>query len=94
LVLLTDVPAVVADYGSDHPRPLGSVTVDQLDGQSFAAGSMGPKVEAACRFATATGNPAVIGALDDLAAVLDGRAGTRISPAAGDTADRPQEPTR
>ena len=81
LVLLTDVSAVIADYGTDDARALGSVTVDQLDGQSFAAGSMGPKVEAACRFATATGATAVIGALDDLAAVLDGRAGTRISAA-------------
>ena len=45
----------------------------------FAAGSMGPKVEACCHFATTTGNRAAIGALEDLAAVLAGEAGTSIT---------------
>jgi carbamate kinase len=40
---------------------------------------MGPKVEAACRFAERTGGEAVIGALADLAAVARGEAGTRIA---------------
>jgi carbamate kinase len=45
---------------------------------------MGPKVEAACRFADATGNVAAIGALKDLPAILTGKAGTTISSAASD----------
>ena len=79
LVLLTDVAAVVAGYGTPDARPLGAVTVDELSGEAFAAGSMGPKVEAACRFVRESGRPAAIGALDDLTEVLDGRAGTQIS---------------
>ncbi len=55
LVLLTDVPAVVSGFGTDHARPLGRVTVAELRSEAFAAGSMGPKVEAACRFAEITG---------------------------------------
>jgi carbamate kinase len=44
----------------------------------FAAGSMLPKVIAACDFAKATGRPAVIGALSDIDAMLAGTAGTRV----------------
>jgi len=46
---------------------------------SFAAGSMGPKVEAACRFAAATGKRAAIGALGDLGKIIAGEAGTTVS---------------
>jgi carbamate kinase len=45
---------------------------------SFPAGSMGPKVEAACHFAEATGKRAAIGALKDLSSILHGKAGTTI----------------
>ena len=44
----------------------------------FAAGSMGPKVEAAVRFVEATGNRAAIGALDHIEAIVDGTAGTQV----------------
>jgi carbamate kinase len=81
LVLLTDVPAVYLDYGTDHQRALGQVSVDDVSGTDFPAGSMRPKVEAAAHFARQSGHPAAIGALDDLADVLDGRAGTHITPA-------------
>ncbi|MEL4166634.1 carbamate kinase, partial [Pseudomonas sp. ZS001] len=47
----------------------------------FAAGSMGPKVQAACEFARNTGKVAVIGALADIDAIVQGTAGTRISTA-------------
>ena len=80
LVLLTDVPAVIADYGLPTAHPLGSVTVDLLGTESFAPGSMGPKISAACRFVTESGRTAIIGSLDDLANILAGRAGTRIVP--------------
>lgn len=77
-VSLTDVAAVIAGYGTPDARPLGEVTVDELAAERFADGSMGPKVAAACHFARSTGNVAVIGALDDIAAVAAGEAGTRI----------------
>jgi carbamate kinase len=50
----------------------------------FPAGSMGPKVDAACRFAEASGKSAAIGALKDLPAILAGKAGTTVSLAASD----------
>lgn len=80
LVLLTDVPAVVADYGTPQAKPLGRITVESLSTQQFADGSMGPKVAASCRFATESGGgTAAIGSLDDISAVLAGEAGTQIT---------------
>lgn len=78
LVLLTDVAAVIANYGTPDARPLGAVTAESLADHSFAAGSMGPKVEAACRFARESGRTAAIGALGDLGEVIAGRAGTQV----------------
>jgi len=79
LVILTDVPAVIAGYGTPTARQLGHVTVGELAAEDFAEGSMGPKVAAACHFANRTGRVAVIGSLDDIAAVVAGTAGTRIT---------------
>jgi carbamate kinase len=78
LLLLTDVPAVELDWGTPNARPLRDTTVRELQAQSFAAGSMGPKVAAAISFVTNTGNVAAIGALADAAAVVDGTAGTQV----------------
>ncbi len=78
LVMLTDVPAVMADFGTPAQRPLGEVTVDELDEGIWAAGSMGPKVNAACQFVRATGGRAAIGSLDEAAQVVAGRAGTQV----------------
>jgi carbamate kinase len=78
LLLLTDVEAVQVGYGTAHPRPLRHVTPGELRAHSFPAGSMGPKVEAACRFAELTGGFAAIGRLDDAAALLGGAAGTIV----------------
>jgi UDPglucose 6-dehydrogenase len=50
----------------------------EMRARSFAAGSMGPKVEAACRFVDETGHPAIIGSLDDAAAVIRGDVGTIV----------------
>ena len=47
-------------------------------GHQFAAGSMGPKVEAAARFAAKTGNRAAIGSLGDISAIVAGTAGTSV----------------
>ncbi|HWA53235.1 MAG TPA: carbamate kinase [Solirubrobacterales bacterium] len=80
LVMLTDVGAVHLDWGGAEERPLGRVTPAELRRHSFAAGSMAPKVEAACRFAEATGRRAAIGGLDDAVEVVRGEAGTQVSP--------------
>jgi carbamate kinase len=80
LLLLTDVDAVYADFGTPRARPLRRTTSAELRSERFAAGSMGPKVEAACRFVEATGRPAAIGRLNEAQAVLKGDAGTTVSP--------------
>lgn len=79
LVMLTDVPAVETDYGQPGSVHLREVTPHELRAHSFPAGSMGPKVDAACRFVERTGGVASIGALVDAAQVLAGGSGTRIS---------------
>jgi carbamate kinase len=80
LVILTDVPAVMADWGTPRQRPLGEVTLDELAALTFPAGSMGPKVAAVCRFVGRTGNRAAIGSLDDVFEVLAGTKGTQVRP--------------
>jgi carbamate kinase len=78
LVMLTDVEAVVSGFGTPDARPLGRVTADELDSLSFPAGSMGPKVAAACEFVRRTGGWAAIGSLEHAAEVVAGSAGTQI----------------
>lgn len=82
LVLATDVPAVCSGYGTAEERAVVAAHPEALLaslGAELPAGSMGPKVEAASVFASATGDPAVIGALSDIEALVAGTAGTRIS---------------
>ena len=79
LLLLTDVPAVMDGYGTPQARPIRRATPAELRARSFPAGSMGPKIEAVCRFVEATGGIAAIGRLDDAAALLDGTAGTLVT---------------
>jgi carbamate kinase len=78
LLLLTDVPGVLDGFGTKEARPIERATVAELRGDRLPAGSMGPKVEAACRFVTATGRKAVIGRLDDAEAMFLGKAGTDV----------------
>ena len=80
LLLLTDVDAVMDGFGTADARPIRRSTVAALRARRLPAGSMGPKVEAACRFAAATRRPAAIGRLDMAAAVLAGTAGTMVDP--------------
>jgi hypothetical protein len=68
--------------GSCPARPVRETTPAELRARSFPAGSMGPNVEAACRFTEATGGRSAIGRLDDAAALLDGTAGTVVRLAA------------
>ncbi len=80
LVLATDVAAVFDGYGTPAQRPIVRATPAGLRGRAFPAGSMGPKVEAVCRFVERTGGRAVIGSLGETVALLDGRAGTQVRP--------------
>jgi len=83
LVMLTDANAVYVDWGMPTQRAIRRASPGALAGIHFAAGSMGPKVEAACRFAAATGKPAAIGALSDLNLIIAGEAGTTVYPTGG-----------
>jgi carbamate kinase len=84
LVVATDVPHAVLRFGTPQAEDIGRVDVRRMralaaDGH-FASGSMGPKVEAACRFVEQGGTRAVI---TDLANILDavaGETGTVITP--------------
>jgi carbamate kinase len=80
LVILTDVPAVMSDFGTPQQRPLHEVTVEALEADSFPSGSMGPKVEAVCQFVRATGSRAAIGSLENVAEVFAGTSGTQVRP--------------
>lgn len=85
LIIATDVPAVYLDWGLPTQRAIGQVTPQALAGHDFAAGSMGPKVAAACAFVLATGQRAVIGSLEHIEDMLAGTAGTQVrNGAAGD----------
>ena len=55
------------------------MTPDELAAQGFPAGSMGPKVDAAVRFASVTGRRAAIGSLEQIGDIVGGRAGTNVS---------------
>jgi len=85
LLMLTDVDAVEVDYGTANARALADVTIDELRALQLAHRSMGPKVDAACRFAERTGGLAAIGLLSDAAAIVDGRRGTRVCGEPADT---------
>jgi carbamate kinase len=80
LVLATDVPAVYDGYGTPAQRRIARATPSGLRSRAFAAGSMGPKVEAVCRFVERTGGRGVIGSLDHVDELLSGRAGTQVLP--------------
>jgi carbamate kinase len=80
LLLLTDMAAVRDGFGTPAARPIRVATPGEMRARPFPAGSMGPKIEAACRFAEATGRPAAIGQLTDAARLLTREAGTVIVP--------------
>ena len=79
-VMATDAEGVYADWGTPEQRLLTSVTPSELAANEFAAGSMGPKVEAATRFVNSTGNRAAIVRLEDIAEIVAGRAVTSVVP--------------
>ena len=79
-VMLTDAEAVFVDWGKPTQKAIRRASPADLMAIPFAAGSMGPKVAAACRFAEATGKKAAIGALADLGRIIAGETGTTVSP--------------
>jgi carbamate kinase len=79
-VMATDVDGVYEGWGTPDQRRLDRMTPDDVRGQAFAAGSMGPKVDAALRFVEATGKRAAIGALADIEQIVGGDAGTSVVP--------------
>ena len=83
LVIATDVDHAVTDYGTPHAQPIGELTASELRRiavqQQFAAGSMGPKVEAVIRFAE-SGGTGVITSLSNITDAVGGHAGTRVVP--------------
>ena len=80
LMVLTDVPAVMRNFGTPDQAPIHRETPAGLRSATFPEGSMGPKVEAACRFVELTGGVAGIGNLDEAVAMLQGSSGTIVTP--------------
>ena len=78
LVMATDIDGVYADWGKPQQRLFKMTTPAELRALPFAAGSMGPKVEAAALFVEGTGKRAAIGALADIEPIVEGRAGTQV----------------
>jgi carbamate kinase len=82
LLILTDVPHVYRDFGTDREQPIRRMTVAEADrmlaGGELGAGSMAPKVEAAARFVREGGTRAVIARLDQGLEAVIGQVGTEI----------------
>jgi carbamate kinase len=85
LVIATDVDATYIDWGKPTQKAIAEAHPDELERLGFAAGSMGPKVQAACEFARNTGKVAVIGSLANIEAIVQGKSGTRVSTSANST---------
>ena len=79
LAIVTDVDAVYDEWGKPEQRAIRRATPEALADAEFAAGSMGPKVKAACSFVKETGGIAVIGSIADTPALLRGEAGTVVT---------------
>ena len=81
VVILTEVPAVYRDFGTEQQDELRELRADEAEAllPQLAAGSMRPKVEAGLEFARATGREALITSAASLSSALEGEAGTRIT---------------
>ena len=78
-IMATDADAVFENWGKPNARAMRRASPEALTAYPFPAGSMGPKVDAARRFAEATGKRAAIGALKDLPGIISGQAGTTVT---------------
>jgi carbamate kinase len=79
--MATDADGVYLEWGTPNAHKLARTTPAELARYEFPAGSMGPKIEAACEFASTTGKPAAIGALADIERIVAGEAGTFVEAA-------------
>jgi carbamate kinase len=83
LIVLTGVERVQLGYGTPQARPLNIVSVaearDYLAAGHFPAGSMGPKIEAACRFVEGGGSRCLITDVFKLREALEGTTGTWVT---------------
>ncbi|MFA1537455.1 carbamate kinase [Actinomadura monticuli] len=80
LLILTDVPRVMRNFGAPEQEEITHTTPHELRAEDFPAGSMGPKVAAASGFVERTGDMAAIGLLDQCVEILAGTAGTIVTP--------------
>jgi carbamate kinase len=81
LLILSDVANVVEGWGTPDPRPIRNITPVALRRGDSAAGTMGPKVDAVCRFVEVTADMGAIGRLEDAVDIVAGKAGTIVTPA-------------
>ncbi|HJR20436.1 MAG TPA: carbamate kinase [Dongiaceae bacterium] len=79
LIMATDAQAVFTGWGTPEQRAIHKASPSSISKYKFPAGSMGPKVDAACHFANKTGKIAAIGALADIEGIVRGEKGTLIS---------------
>ena len=79
LIIATDVDGVYLDWGTDNQRKINKGNPEALEELGLAAGSMGPKVEAAARFVRQSGKRAAIGSLDQLPGLVAGTEGTIVT---------------
>ena len=80
-IIATDVNAACVNFQKEGERKIAKANPAALEALSaeFAAGSMGPKVQAVINFVKATGKDAAIGSLSDIEDIVAGKAGTRVS---------------
>ncbi len=82
LIILTDISQVKLNYGTPREKPLGAVTLEEIEAYHaeghFPPGSMGPKIEAVIRFLRAGGRRAMITDAASLPQAIEGRAGTHF----------------
>ena len=78
-VMLTDIPAVYVNYGTEQQKAIKAAHPDALEKIEFAKGSMGPKVKGACQFVRETGGQSAIGQLADLTKITNSQAGTTVT---------------
>jgi carbamate kinase len=84
LLVATDVEHAVLGFGTPQARPIDRVAVGEMrryaDEGHFASGSMGPKVEAVCRYVEKSGQPGVITSLENIVAGVRLQSGTVVVP--------------
>ena len=77
-IMATDVDGVYLDWGKPSQQKLDRISAAELKSHSFAAGSMGPKVNAAIQFVEETGKRSAIGSLEEIEQIVEGKAGTNV----------------